>query len=38
VIINVTSKNVIRICPAVTIDEATANRALEILESAIGAV
>ena len=37
-IINVTSKNVIRVCPAVNIDETTAIRALEILESALGAV
>ena len=37
-IINVTSKHVIRICPAVTLDDATANRGLEILESALKAV
>jgi acetylornithine/N-succinyldiaminopimelate aminotransferase len=37
-IINVTSKNVIRICPAITLDEATANRGLEILEAALHAV
>ena len=37
-IINVTSKNVIRICPAITLDEGTANRGLEILEAALDSV
>jgi acetylornithine/N-succinyldiaminopimelate aminotransferase len=35
-VINATSRNVLRICPALTMTEQTMNRALDILEQAIG--